>query len=380
MWSCKWCDTINEESQSVCSLCGAHRIQPEPAVQQEKAEPQTGANYRYEKQSEPGGPRTGVSEKKPAKQNGVKVLVGVLAALLVVAVGVIVLLMSRTPTPAENSTSVAQQNAAQAPADNDSATAGNAAGTGMSAPATQTVCGDVTLTVESHCQYLANIIPASDPVDMAGMPESIYETDNFLFIVTACDIVTFMRPAIGDEQLAGATVQLVNLDTGDTREVISGADGACEKITGVVPGSYIYTVSLEGYEMYASNPFTVRPVSGEAGGPLGVICALKKEGSVFSENLTIQLTDLDGNPISNQTFGSMMLFTCQQSGQQFITMSGTFIGDKVDDQGMITASFFNDQPSLNSLLKGKMVLITFEGLTEWDANGAPDQYILIRAE
>lgn len=382
MWNCKWCDTINEESQSVCSLCGAHRIQPEPAEKQEKAEPRTGANYRYEKQSEPGGSRTGESEKKPAKQNGVKILVGVLAALLVVAVGVIVLLMSRTPTPAENGTSVVQQNAAQAPADNDSASADNAAGTGMSAPATQTVCGDVTLTVESHCQYLANIIPMKDSTNTSDIqvPETTYEANSFVFYVSACVATNFMEPLIGDQSLVGASVQLKNTDTGDIREVTSDAEGVCAKIDDVVPGTYVYSISLEGYETYTSNPFSVVSVSGASEATFPMFAALIAEGSVYSDNFAIQLTDLDGNPISRQALGSIMFYSCQQSGQELRSIFGSFIGDCVDDQGVITSSSYFFQQSLNSLLKGSMVLLVFEEQTERDENGTPEQYIIIRAD
>ena len=111
-----------------------------------------------------------------------------------------------------------------------------------------------------------------------------------------------------------------------------------------------------------------------------MFAALVAEGSVFSNNFTIQLTDLDGNSISRQALGSIMFYTCQQSGQKLLTLCGSFIGDCVDDQGVITSSSYFDQQSLNSLLKDSMVLIVFEERAERDENGTPEQYIIIRAE
>ena len=294
----------------------------------------------------------------------------------------IVFLINRTPVSAGELVPATQKDTVQTPADPGNNSFNPSAGNNPSAIATQTVCGDVTLTVESHCQYLANIIPTNESINMSDMPipETIYEANNFLFIVNVCVIINFMEPVMGDQPLAGSTVQLTNLDTGDIREVTSDADGVCEQIDDVVPGMYVYSISLEGYETYTSNPFTVRPVSGVSEETMAVFSPLIAEGSVFSDNFTIQLTDLDGNPISNQTFGSIMIYTCQQSGQQLSTISGIFIGDKVDDQGVIASSYYYDQPSPNSLLKDSVVLIIFEGLIEWDENGATDQYIIIRAE
>ena len=85
MWYCKRCETMNEESNSVCSLCGTLRTTPEPAVKQSKAEPQMGANYRYEQSAGQGDPRIG-GEQKAGKAGGFKILAAVLFAFLAVAV------------------------------------------------------------------------------------------------------------------------------------------------------------------------------------------------------------------------------------------------------------------------------------------------------
>ncbi|MEN6636455.1 MAG: carboxypeptidase regulatory-like domain-containing protein [Clostridiaceae bacterium] len=380
MWSCKKCETLNEEGNSVCMLCGALRMTPEPTAKQAQTEPQPGANYRYAQPAGKSAPRTG-SEEKPRNAGGFKILAVVLFAFLAVAVGVIVFLISRAPAPTGELAQATQQDTAQTP--DDAGKDGKPiVEDNLSAPPTQTVCGDVTLTVESHCQYLANIIPTNDSIDMPDgpVPESIYEANNFLFIVTDCVIINFLEPLMGDQPLAGATVQLTNLDTGDIREVISDADGVCAQIDDVVPGEYVYSIRLEGYETYTSNPFTVRSASSESEATMPMFAALIAEGRIYSDNFTIQLTDLDGKPISNRTFGSIMIYTCQQSGQQLLTISGVFIGDYVDDQGVIASSSNFDQQSLNSLLKDSMVLIVFEELTERDENGTPEQYIIIRAE
>ena len=379
MWSCKKCETLNEESNRVCMLCGALRMTPEYAAEQAKTEPQTGANYHYAQSAGQSVPRTG-SEEKPRNAGGFKILAAALFVFLVVAVGVIVFLINRAPAPAGELAQATQQDTAQAP--DDAGRGGNPiVEDNLSAPATQTVCGDVALTVESHCQYLANIIPANESIDMSDspVPEAIY-ANNFLFIVTDCVIINFMEPLMGDQPLAGATVQLTNLDTGDIREATSNADGVCEQMNDVVPGKYVYSIRLEGYETYTSNPFTVISASDVSQGTMPVFTALISEGSVYSDKFTIQLTDLAGKPISNQTFGSIMIYTCQQTEQQLRTFGGVFIGDKVDDQGVITSSSYYDQQSLNSLLKDSMVLIVFEDLTERDENGTPEQYIIIRAE
>ncbi|HWR28734.1 MAG TPA: carboxypeptidase-like regulatory domain-containing protein, partial [Negativicutes bacterium] len=248
--------------------------------------------------------------------------------------------------------------------------------------ATQTVCGEVTLTVESHCQYLANIIPMNDSTNMSDIqaPETTYEANSFVFYVYASVATNFMEPLIGDQPLPGASVKLKNTDTGDVREVTSDAEGICTQIDDVAPGTYIYSVSLEGYETYTSNPFKVISASGASEATMPMFAALIVEGSVYSDNFTIQLTDLDGNPISRQALGSIMFYTCQQSGQQLLTLCGSFIGDYVDDQGVITSSSYFDQQSLNSLRKDSMVLLVFEELTQRDENGTPEQYIIIRAD
>ena len=298
MWSCKRCETMNEESNSGCSLCGTLRTTPEPGAKQAKAEPQMGANYRYAQSAGQSAPRTG-SEEKARRASGFKIVAAVLFAFLVVAVGVIVFLVNRAPAPSGELAQATQQDTAQTPV--DAGKGGNPiVEENLSAPATQTVCGDVTLTVESHCQYLANIIPTDESVDMSEMPSFVttYEANNFVFIVTDCVIINFMEPLMGDLPLAGATVQLTNLDTGDIREAISDADGVCEQMNDIVPGKYAYTVRLEGYETYTSNPFTVISASGASEGTMVMLAPLVAEGSVYSDKFAIQLTDLDGKPRS----------------------------------------------------------------------------------
>ena len=85
MWSCKKCETLNEESNHICSLCGALRMTSESAAEQAKTGAQTGANYRYANSADGNTRVRKESEAKTAQTSGMKILAIVLSALLVVA-------------------------------------------------------------------------------------------------------------------------------------------------------------------------------------------------------------------------------------------------------------------------------------------------------
>lgn len=68
MWFCRNCETLNEENNNVCLLCGTRRMQPASATKAEKAEPQTGANYRFTNQIQSNIRQTGENEKRNSNE------------------------------------------------------------------------------------------------------------------------------------------------------------------------------------------------------------------------------------------------------------------------------------------------------------------------
>lgn len=380
MWSCKKCDTINEEDRGLCSLCGALRTETEAAPQKAGGKPQTGANYRYASAADRNARVRTEGEAKTAKTSGIKILAIALGVLLVVAVGVIVFLMSRSPVPIGAEAASSLQNAAQAPSDTGSNGSNPSAGGSPSAPTTQTVCGDVTLTVEPHGHYTANIIPTDAPIHVTNMPMDgiTYQSDTVQFCVTDCSLINTMGIAMGHQPVAGAAIQLTYLDTGDTWNVVSGADGGCAPIAGLAPGAYVYTISCEGYESFSSNSFYLEQPSGSTDEIAGLICSLVPTKSVFSNGFSIQLTDLNGNPIANKAFGSILVYTCDQEGQQYFTRGGIYIGQQTDELGII----IDDQNIAGqcSVRKGAITMIVIDGVAVWGDTGVTDQYIIIRAE
>lgn len=380
MWSCKRCETMNEESNSVCSLCGTLRTTPDSAAKQAKAEPQMGANYRYAQSAGQSAPRTG-REEKAGKAGGFKILAAVLFVFLAVAVGAIVFLVNRAPAPSGELAQATQQDMAQTSA--DAGKDGNSTGgADLSAPATQTVCGDVTLTVESHCQYLANIIPTENPLEMTNMPMDgiTYQADTVQFFVGECSLVNFLGTAMGHQPVEGAAVQLSCLDTGETWDVTSGADGGCAAIPSLSPGIYMYSIIRDGYEAYTSNHFYLEQPSNSSAEPAIIGGYLVPVGSVFSNGFMIQLTDADGNPIEDKPFGGILLYTCDQEGSQYFIRGGIYIGEQTNGQGMVTTPYNPDSPSLSSLREGTIAMIVIDGVAVWGESGVTDQYIIIRAE
>ena len=373
MWTCKRCETRNEESNSGCSLCGTLRTTPDSAAKQAKAEPQMGANYRYAQSAGQSDPRTG-SEEKAGKAGGFKILAAVLFAFLAVAVGVIVFLVNRAPAPSGELAQATQQDTAQTPA--DAGKGGNStAEADLSAPATQTVFGNVTLTVESTCDYSVNLIPSNLQPKHAYIFEGLtYDTNQIRLeaideSILTSDMFSFGMP------IPHAQIQLYNRD--DQKYWDQSLDDSGNLLfTELTPGTYYFTVTCEGYDVYTSTDFEVFYETGKDNDVAWTQACLNADGSTFSEGFQIQLTDMNGIPVEMQSFAGVILFPCLQNGSSFSTWTGQFLGKDTDQNGMLIDS---SSYSL-ALKKGSMAIITFDGITTWDGNNVADQYILIRAE
>ena len=56
----------------------------------------------------------------------------------------------------------------------------------------------------------------------------------------------------------------------------------CEQMNDVVPGKYVYSIRLEGYETYTSNPFTVISASDVSQGTMRVCLLLLFRKEVYT--------------------------------------------------------------------------------------------------
>jgi len=354
MWSCKRCETLNDDEFDVCVLCGEKRPGEECEKNQTPADEfGTGANYSRLPQQETEEIVSGKNAaQNPTGQKHLKVLLGIMAALLAVAVIVIIALINRG---SDEQQSVSQEE------------------TGGSV---------VTLTAESTCNYMVNLVPTGESLNMESMllDGCEFNTNTIVFYVESCSLINFDGLGLGLSDVEGALVRLVNLDTQETWKTTSDAYGMCDPITELSSGNYQYTVSCKGYETYQSNSFKLKYASHTAEEFANIPCCIIPEGSVFSSGFTIQLTDLDGNPVSGQAIGDVYLYTCEEFGQSYFTPTGVYIGDYTDEQGVIVSSYFPERSNLCSVCKGTMLMIVFDEITKWSEEGFPEQYIIIRAD
>jgi hypothetical protein len=240
----------------------------------------------------------------------------------------------------------------------------------------------ITFTVESTCDYMVNLIPAGESPKMEYMllDGAEFNTNTIVFYVESCSLINFDGLGLGLSDVEGALVRLVNLDTQETWKTTSDAYGMCDPITELSSGNYQYTVSCKGYETYQSNSFKLKYASHTAEEYANIPCCIIPEGSVFSSGFTIQLTDLDGNPVSDEAIGDVGLYTCEEFGQSHLTSVGAGIGDQTDERGMIVYSCSPERSNLFSVRKGTMLMIVFDETTDWSEEGFPEQYIIIHAD
>ena len=248
-------------------------------------------------------------------------------------------------------------------------------GAELSALATQTVLGDVTLTVESTCNYSVNLIPSNLQPKHAYIFEGLtYDTNQIILEAIDESILTSDMFSYG-MPIPHAQIQLYNRD--DQKYWDQSLDDSRNLLfTELTPGTYYFTVTCEGYDVYTSTDFEVFYETGKDNNIAWTQAFLNADGSTFSEGFQIQLIDMNGIPLETQSFVGVILFPCLQNGASFSTWTGQFLGKDTDQNGMLIDS---SSYSL-ALKKGSMAIITFDGITTWDGNSVADQYILIRAE
>lgn len=289
MWYCKRCETMNEESNSVCSLCGTLRTTPEPAVKQSKAEPQMGANYRYEQSAGQGDPRIG-GEQKAGKAGGFKILAAVLFAFLAVAVGVIVFLINRASAPAGELMQATQQDTTHLPADpsKDANPTGEA---DLSAPKDHDPKNDVVDTAQYGAMEISDDFILTYMVDEAAL---VYRSANEL------------RPyemTLGVPLNGSAIVQMIDYNSRNIVDEQICASGSSIEFSGFPDGTYYFYVYGDGYAAYISEPIQyTHTESGYDGNGQSWGCSLVPINSTISAAFRIKLVDQASNPISNRGY------------------------------------------------------------------------------
>lgn len=211
-----------------------------------------------------------------------------LAALaLVILVMLIVFLINRAPTPTNELVQTTQQDTAKKPVDAGK-DANLIAGADLSAPVTQTVCGDVTLTVESHCQYLANIIPTETLLKITEPSDAtLYQSDTLQICITECSLIDLWGYAIGHQPVENAEVKLA-YGNGSQECFSSDVNGICPPVIGFSPGFCTCYIVKDGYEAYTSNRFYLEWPIDASDEIATMVCPLVPEGCVFSNGFAIQ--------------------------------------------------------------------------------------------
>jgi hypothetical protein len=97
MWTCKRCETLNEDEHDSCALCNEPK-----AVKEEQQRTSNNKNFNANKQQfsqnqQSFGANNSQKEADPRKKNPTAILIGALCVLLLVAVIVIVVLITRQP-------------------------------------------------------------------------------------------------------------------------------------------------------------------------------------------------------------------------------------------------------------------------------------------
>ncbi len=239
--------------------------------------------------------------------------------------------------------------------------------------------GDVTLTVESTCDYSVNLIPTNERLQeseayIGGMT---FDSNKVQISIDDCKLINKDGIALGT-LLPGALIQLVNIDTQTKWERTQEADGLAEAFTDLPSGNYQYTVSKEGYITYTSPTFTLKYVTGAESDYVWASHSMIEEGSVFSNGFQIQFTDLAGNPIAPQKFDGISISACGNTNAPLGSMSFTILGNAIDENGMYTSDEWAPT-NLFSLKKGSAAIISFDDDMIWGESGISGQCIIIRA-
>lgn len=239
--------------------------------------------------------------------------------------------------------------------------------------------GDVTLTVESTGDYLANLIPTDETCNRsdAYIGGMTYDANTVHVSIDDCRLINKDSIGVGT-MLPDALIQLTNLDTQTTWERTQGSDPNNEPFTDLPSGKYQYTVSKAGYIPYTSPTFVLNYVSGADNEYVWASCSLVEEGSVFSKGFQIQITDLAGNPISSKKFNIITLSAFGSTLSPTASYSSMRLGDKIDENGIITSDVWA-ATNLFALKKGSVAIISFDDSLTWSQGKIGGQCILIRA-
>lgn len=357
MWTCKRCETLNEDDYDSCALCNEPK-----SVKEEQQHTSNGNSFsankqqsnQYQQSFSANNPR---KESEPRKKSRLAILIGVLCVLLLGAVIAIVVLVSRQSV---------YQGVAQATEPP------------TSLAETMAPKGDVTLTVESTGDYLANLIPTDETCNQsdAYIGGMTYDANTVHVSIYDCRLINKDGIGLGT-MLPGALIQLTNLDTQTTWEKTQNSDSMIEPFTGLPSGKYQYTVSKAGYITYTSPTFELNYVSGADNEYVWASYSLIEEASVFSNGFQIQITDLAGNPVASKKFNTISLIAFD-STEEFIRCSSIILGDKIDEDGMITSDGWAPT-NLFALKKGSVAIISFDDDLTWNQGVITGQCIVIRA-
>lgn len=241
------------------------------------------------------------------------------------------------------------------------------------------VFGDVTLTVESNCEYFAKIILTDEQAkeNEAYIGGMTYDANTVHVSIDDCRLINKDGIGLGT-MLPGALIQLINLDTKTTWEKTQGSESFVEPFTDLPSGSYQYTVSKAGYITYTSPEFELNYVNGADNEYVWASYSLIEKGSVFCNGFQILLTDTEGNPIVSQKMNNIWLSACSNAVAPNEYMSSMILGNATDENGIITSDVWAPT-NLFTLKKGSVAIIYFDDFLTWDDGNITSRYIFIRA-
>lgn len=237
--------------------------------------------------------------------------------------------------------------------------------------------GDVSLTVESTCDYSVNLIPTNRNLqpNSYSFEGLTFDTNQINIEITDDSLMIDYFGYLG-APVNGAQVQLFNKTDQKKWQATTKEFYGMINFDALTPGTYYYTVTCEGYETYTSPEFKVEYSSGKDNDNAYMQCILQTSENVFSNGFQIQVTDLAGNLIVSQPINEVVLHSCVRDSSSYRIWSGLVLGSSTNQEGIL-GDFTSFQFSLK---RGSMAIITFDGITTWDGNGVMDHYILIRAE
>lgn len=95
MWTCKRCETLNEDEQSTCALCDEPRAVKEEQQRTSNKNSFSANNQQSSQNRQDADENNSQKDREPRKKNRIAILIGVLCVLLLAAVVAIVVLVSR---------------------------------------------------------------------------------------------------------------------------------------------------------------------------------------------------------------------------------------------------------------------------------------------